>query len=768
MTVIKRLGLFGWVLLVGCSFGACRAEGAAVPEILESTALRIELNTSPYSYRVIERSSGEVLVSESGGLAFTANNYTVKNATDVSRTDRSMRATLHLDDTSELGQVSFTFIQPEVVQVVLSFKNGVPAEIKEEFGDQGEHYYGIWEMPFGGNIDNRGADHDFLGIRHQADVNYSSARAPFYVTSKKYGVYVETTAKGHFTIAQGGKTRFSFFDTQLKYDVIYGPSYGEVLSRYNAMAGPAIMPPTWAFGSIWWRDDHHEDLRRATNAQEKVIEDADKLRALHIPAGSIWLDRPYGTGEMGWGNMDFDAAFPDPPKMIRDLKDRGMNLLIWIANRAWNQLQVEGSARRYLYFGRGSAADMQIPSAYNWFKAKLNEYVRLGVEGYKIDRGEEDEMPLADENLNAVLFPKMAAEGLHDVHGDDFFMFTRNVNDTARKYTAVWNGDTRSTFGGLEVSIKNGLRSGAINFPMWGSDTGGYIRVPEKELFARWLEFSAYSPMMEVLIGPKRTIWDDYDEELVGITKTYVAAHHDLIPYTRSFLYEATQTGMPVMRVLAFAYPDDGSLSDTWDEYLYGSNILVAPVTAANATNRNVYLPEGRWVDYNSKRTVYEGKKTITVAAPLGTIPLFVREGAIVPRGDVVKLNNNWEENWIPKLRIEIFPSGKTASEFQYFTGDGVQAIKVTPERDGLTIQFGDLGAAGSVEVYCRKAGEVTRNGAKLHEGKDYKYDAAAQKLTVQFRGATKVTVKGAESLFNPSVLVPGGEGEAAARGKPI
>src|ERR1700733_10811610 len=228
-------------------------------EVLESPALRLELNTSPFSYRVMEKASGDTLVSETGAIPITTNGYAVRTAPDVTRTSNTLRAVLHLEGTSEPAQVSFTFLKPEVLQVSFTFKNGVPAQFREEFADQGEHYYGIWEMPFGGNIENRGAYHDFLGIRHQADVNYSSARAPFYVTSKKYGIYVESTAKGHFAIAQAGKTSFSFFDTQLKYDVIYGPSYAEVFERYNRIAGPSIMPPAWAFGSIWWRDDHHED-----------------------------------------------------------------------------------------------------------------------------------------------------------------------------------------------------------------------------------------------------------------------------------------------------------------------------------------------------------------------------------------------------------------------------------------------------------------------------------------------------------------------------
>lgn len=740
-------------LLTVLLFSTSSSWGQDSTEILESSALKLELNLSPYSYRVIDKSNGETLLSESGGGWFTENKYTVRNASDVIRAKDTLEGTLHLEGTSTPAQVTFRFSKAEVLQVALTFNGGIPTEISEEFKDQGEHCYGIWEMPFGGNFDNRGADHDFLGIRHQPDVNYSSARAPFYATSRRYGIYVETTGEGHYRIAQAGTTSFNFRDTQLKYDIIYGPTYSDIFKRYNGIAGPSVMPPLWAFSSIWWRDDEHDDLRRAKNAQEKVLDDADRLRALHISAGSIWLDRPFGTGEQGWGNMDFDSSFPDPPKMIRDLNDRGMNLLIWVANRAWNQLYVEGSAGRYLYFGKGSAADMKSPAAYNWFKDKLDEYVRLGVKGYKVDRGEEDELPLADENLNAILFPKMTAEGLSEAYGSDFFQFTRNLNDTARKYSAVWNGDTRSTFAGLEVSIKTALRSGAINFPMWGSDTGGYIRVPEKELFARWLEFSAYSSMMEILLGPKRTIWDDYDDQLVGIAQTYVNAHQDLIPYTRSFLYQATRTGMPVMRALVFSFPSDDNLSDMWNEYLFGSEILVAPVTVANATDRKVYLPSGRWLDYNDKHTVYSGPATITAKAALADLPLFIREGAIVPRGDIVKVDNNWDKHWRPNLRIEYFPAEKEGSEFLYYTGNGEQKIAAERTNGSLSIQFGDLGTAGFLEVYCGKVNGVTRNNQKLRAGKDYQYDLSTKKLTVSFDGATHIIVEGAQSLFGFSSL---------------
>jgi alpha-D-xyloside xylohydrolase len=742
--------------LISLLLSLASASAKTAVETLESPALRLEVNTEPYSFRVLERSGGAVLLTQSGGTSFRDHAHSAKSASDVIKSANSLRLSLRLSESQETAQVTFTFIKPELLQVHLSFNDKPPAEIREEFLDQGEHYYGLWEYSFGGNIDNRGADRDFTGFQHMPDVNFANARAPFYMTSGKYAIYVESTAQGHFSIAQAGKTSFSFKEAQLTYDVIYGPNYPDLLNRYNSLAGPPIMPPTWAFGSIWWRDDHHEDLRRVRNAQEKVIEDADKLRDLHIPAGSIWLDRPYGTGERGWGNMDFDESFPDPPKMIRDLSARGMNLLLWIANRCSNQLFQEGTAKGYLFPFNWPASDVRRPQVYAWFKEQLNRYVRLGIKGYKIDRGEENEMPDSFVNQNAILFPQLAAEGLRDAYGDDFLMFTRNTNDTARKYTAVWNGDTRSTFGGLAASVKNALRTGMIGFPMWGSDTGGYIRVPDKELFARWLEFSAFSPMMEILIGPKRTIWDDYDDELVAIARTYVAAHHDLIPYTQSLMHEAVRSGMPVMRPLILAYPGDQKLYDTWDEYLYGSDLLIAPVTQAGAIKREVYLPAGRWMDYNDKRSVYSGGSTIEAEAPLDTLPLFVRAGAIIPRGDIVRLNNNWDARWKPELRIEIFPSTKS-SRFDYYIGKEVRTITTFVNSSGITVKVEDLGTDGILEVYCRGVRAVIRNGDSLNLGSGFQYDQKAQKLGVSFSGATVLEIQSATGMFAGKVVSGGG-----------
>jgi alpha-glucosidase (family GH31 glycosyl hydrolase) len=731
--------------------------------VLESTALKLELTASPYSYKVTEKSSGDVLLLQSAST-FTVGGsaYTTSGASGFTTTGTTLDATLALSGTSNTAHVKFTFTSPEVLQVLLTYNSGTPTNVKEQFNDQSEHYYGIWGYHLGtsGNLDNRGADEDLLGLQTYSDINYSSARAPFYATSKKYGIYAESMAKGHYTIAVSSKTSFNFDSPQLQYDVIYGPTYADIFGRFNSLAGPSFMPPTWAFDSIWWRDDHHADwaAQGVTSSQALVIKDADNLRLHKIPASAIWIDRPYGTPQGqsgaagGWGNMDFDSTFPSPTQMISDLNTRGMKLIVWTANRCYNGLLTEAKASSYNFavgtYGDSPAADVRIAGAYSWFKSKLDAFVKLGIRGYKIDRGEEGEQPDSAQNQSVYLFHKLSYEGMSAANGNDFLIFARNVFDKARQYSGHWSGDPSASFAGLIGSVKIGLRAGTINFPIYGSDAGGYNGTPNKEVLARWLQFNAYTSMMEVLNGPNRTVWTSFDQALIDIATAQAQAHHDLIPYTRSYAYKATQTGMPIMRAMILAYPDDTSVFDTWNQYMFGGEILVAPVTTAGATSRSVYLPAGKWLNYNDKSTISTGGTSVTASAPLATIPLFVKEGAIIPRGDILQSNNNWTSNWAGYLRIEVFPAATGSSSFDYYTGSAVRTITSSLAGGTLTVQFDDLGTNGTLEVYCNGSSSVVRNGVTLSSGSDFTYDASKKLLTVSYSGATTLQINGTASIF--------------------
>jgi alpha-D-xyloside xylohydrolase len=732
-----------------------RAGEAAAPVVLESSALRLSVTDQPYRFELLHKASKLVLLAHhTTELTIAGKAIAASHATNLRRKGNSLSADLVLVDSAQKARVSFSFKTPQVLRVRIEAGDAKAERIAQSFEDRKEHVYGIWEYPFGGKLDNRGTKADLLGVGKTEGVWFSSARAPFYLTSNKYGIYAESTALGHYSVAIDGKTGFWFAEPSLTYDVIYGDDPYQILARYTAIAGAPFMPPLWAFGSDWWSDDFHNALHGTKNAQENILDLASKLEQHKIPAGSICFDRPIGSGEMGWGNADFDKSFPDPAKLITDLRAKGLEVVVWAANRAWNTLYTEGKAKGYLFdvdSKLGPATDLRNPAAYAWMKQHLDGYVKLGVKGYKIDRGEQGEQPDAVQNTNVTLFQRLAYEGMTAKHGSEVFSFARNVYDTGRKYTAVWNGDTPLTFTGLRYSVVSGLRSGAIVMPMWGSDTGGYVPAPDgpsEELFIRWFQFSAFSPLLEVVVGGTHTPWYDYTPKMIEVTRAQAALHHDLIPYTRSLMFEATRSGAPIMRPLAFSYPNDPAAVTLGDQFLYGPDLLVAPVVEQGQTSRSVYLPAGRWVDHHDRRTVAAGGRAVTAAAPLERIPVYAREGAIIPRGDIFKGNNTWTKDWSPKLRIEVFPSEAVPGKFGYYTGKASRPITAVTRKGRTTIAFPDLGTPGTVEVFVTAIGRVRRNGKTLVAGSDYTFDAAAARLAVPFQGATKLEIDGVVSLF--------------------
>jgi alpha-D-xyloside xylohydrolase len=736
--------------------------------IVESSLLRLAVYQNPFSFTVIEKSTGTVLLQQAANQFTIGSTYGVTLATNFVITSTTLDADLFLSGSSAIGHVTFNFIQPGMIQTTLSSSNSSPSQIFQQFEDQGEDIFGGFEGTPIGSLSTRNFSAQLARCLNISPVLSDGGHAPFYLTTRHYGIYAETDALGTLTFAQGGYTSFSFNVPTLTYDIIYGTDYATIMAGFSSRSGGAYMPPTWAFDSIWWKDDDHASFPPGvTNAQGNVLDTASKLAQYQIHASGEWIDRPYGTscgqGDGGWGKMDWDMSntgFNNPAQMVSTLQTNGINLMLWISDLVWCDLYNEALADGYLFYTNdNSTVNLQNTNAFIWFQTNLNNYVNIGIKGYKIDRGDQGEMPDAVNNRNDTLFQQMAMQGVSAAHPNDSFVFSRTVSDTGRRYSALWNGDTYSTFISMQYSIINGLRAGVLNFPMWGSDTGGYQGGNmTEELFDRWFEFSTYCPIMEVEHGNGRTPWYNFSTNftsptnIVFIAAAQAAAHHDLIPYSRSWLYQATQTGMPVMRPIMFGYPNDTNESTTITncEYLFGPNILVAPVVTAGATSRAVYLPADHWLDYNTKSNLYAGSTTLTVSAPIQTIPLFVREGAIIPRGDILQGNNMWTSNWSPSLRIEFFPSDNFNSTFPYYTGSSDQTISCSNQNQSRVIQFGDLGNSGVLQIYVKNPGLINLNGTNLNLGTDYTYNPTNNLLQIPFAGATTVVVSNSSSLFNP------------------
>jgi alpha-glucosidase (family GH31 glycosyl hydrolase) len=205
-------------------------------------------------------------------------------------------------------------------------------------------------------------------------------------------------------------------------------------------------------------------------------------------------------------------------------------------------------------------------------------------------------------------------------------------------------------------------------------------------------------------------------------------------------------TGMPILRAMVLEFPDDTSAQTLNTQYMFGPGLLVAPVVTQAATSRSVYLPAGRWLDYNDRATKYAGPATVTAAAALGTVPVFVREGAIIPRGDILQTNNNWSPVWAPALRVEFFPAATGTTSFSYFDGNSTSAIACSTAADGIHIAAANLPYAGTLDVYCTQPTSITLNGNPVTNAT---YDAATSLLRIPYTaGPVTLDLAGSASIW--------------------
>ena len=319
----------------------------------------------------------------------------------------------------------------------------------------------------------------------------------------------------------------------------------------------------------------------------------------------------------------------------------------------------------------------------------------------------------------------------------NFYNFARSAVDRSRSRSYVWNGDSHSNYSGLAYSITSGIRAGLVGFPVWSSDTGGYIRGlndPAEDLWARWMWFSTFSPVYEIMIGTNHTPWyPPYTSDLVSVLKETANLHHDMLPYIKSYTHVAAETGLPIIRAAFLEAPFDDQTWGIGDAYFFGKELYVAPIASEDG-DRTVYFPDvdayitntvanwntamnadankggsgRRYLEYFNKTSVYSPGQTINVTYDVHSVPVYVLEGSIVPRGDIYQGNNKWTENWIPELRIEVYPSFEVGeSQFVYFDGKNTREVEIcvsTRKKGGIVeVAYGDLGVGGMFVVFSKE-----------------------------------------------------------------
>lgn len=476
---------------------------------------------------------------------------------------------------------------------------------------------------------------------------------PFYLSSRMYGTFYHTCAHSKLSLAHVSTRSVEFLSDQAMIDafIIAGDTVEEILRGYRDLTGYPSMPPLWSFG-IWMS-------RMTYFSADEVDEICNRLRAEHYPCDVIHLDT-------GWFRTDWlcewkfnEKRFPDPKGFIHGLKDKGFRVSLWQLPYVAEDAEQIDEARKNDYIApltkqqasEGSnfsaldyagTIDFTYPKATEWYKGLLKNLLDMGVVCIKTDFGENIHMdakykgmsPELLNNLYALLYQKAAYEVTKEVTGDGI-VWARAAWAGCQRYPLHWGGDSCSSWDGMAGSLKGGLHFGLSGFAFWSHDVPGFHTLPnfmnsivDDKVYMRWTQFGVFSSHMRYHGTNKREPW--FYPAIAPMVKKWWKLRYKLLPYIYEQSKKATHSGYAVLRALIFEHPADKMCWHIDDEYYFGDDFLVAPVMNSEDC-RDVYLPEGEWVNFFTGERIRGGQWLKGVKVPLDEMPVYVREGAVIP-----------------------------------------------------------------------------------------------------------------------------------------
>jgi alpha-D-xyloside xylohydrolase len=609
-----------------------------------------------------------------GGLAF----LTPKQLSIVKSNATSATVELTYDEGAK-ATLEFDASAPDRIAVKLSVAAGQAqlAYVRlRPVIDEKEGLYGLGESF--DDVNQRGHIRA-MQIEINPDLENGSNDAhvpiPFLIGTKGWGLFVDCPYPGSVDAASQDPTRVATTfgtglgtDKGLTFHLFTAQHPLDITKHYYAVTGEARLPARWALGPWLWRNENVD--------QAQFEGDLDAMRDLDLPHTGIWIDRPYATGV---NTFDYNAKqFTDPKAMIDKAHALGFRFALWhtpyLDEKDPSTQSLRDDANKAGVYPKkvgvllnkwGKPIDVTGAAGKAFWQAHLKAYTDAGVEGFKLDYGEDivpgltsgrNEWQLAagdERTLHSGFTRFYHATYAEQLPKDGGFLLCRHATwGDQTNGPIIWPGDLDAAFakrgemtkdadgkpyvaaGGLPASIVAGLSLGPSGFAFFGSDTGGYIHSPpDKELFTRWFEQTALSTVMQIGNGSSTVAWEPdaktgFDAEMLDWYRKYTRLHLRLFPYVWSYAKRLAEDGRAIARPLGLAYPDLGAHPN--DEYMLGDSLLVAPVIERGATSRKVQFPKGRFVDYWTSEVI-EGPVTKDISAPLDTLPLYLTEGAIVP-----------------------------------------------------------------------------------------------------------------------------------------
>ena len=617
-----------------------------------------------------------------------------------------------------------------------------------------EHFFGLGEKA--AHLDKRRDEFvnwnsDTPGYTEGKDPIYQTV--PFYIGLQEgiaYGIFFDNSYRSYFDFGRSSQ-RFAAFAAEggeINYYFFNGPSIRKILGRYADLTGHMPLPPLWALGNQQSRWSYYPE----TVASQVV----DEYRKRDIPLDVIHLDIDY---MQAYRDFTFDTTrFPDPKAMSDRFASKGVKIVAIVDPGVKYQPDTEKAQtslpfpphiellpqdKSYYAFNDGLRqgffqkrrngeifvpkvwpgdsvfVDFTLPAASKWWGDMHRAYTDNGIAGIWNDMNEpsdfvdqtgrnqmdvvsydegEKSTHAKNRNVFALLEARATYEGLERLQPDKRpYVITRAAYAGIQRYSTMWTGDTNSTWDSLAMVTPMLTSLGLSGQPFVGGDIGGFIGRGNGELLTRWYQIGFLSPFCR----NHKTI-DGYDQEpwrfgsyYEDIIRKYLKLRYRLMPFLYSSLEVAHRTGAPMFRPLVLNYQEDENTSNLDDEFMIGDDLLVAPVVAPGITNRLVYLPKGVWYDYWTGAKI-NGGTTVRAEAPLETVPMFVRGGAIIPAGPDM---NYVGEKPADPITFSVYPDEKGAAATSLYEDDGTSPAYKTGAFRRTAVEFSSVNGSSTIHI---------------------------------------------------------------------
>ncbi len=598
---------------------------------------------------------------------------------------------------------------------------------------KGQNYYGAGER--GHSLRLNG---DSLVMYNRATYGYTASdprisqmniTMPWFASDAGYGVLMDDYARASLQLSDT-ITYSTIGQKPLSYFFINGNgSLAGVTSEYTHLTGRMQMPPLWTLGYI--------TSKYGYKSQDETLGVIDTLKTHDYPVDGIILDLYWYGTETDMGRLEWNKdKFPNPRKMLADLSKQGVKTVLISqpylnkigALDNYNMLAAEGLLMKdstgkvidaTTWVGDAGMFDVSNPATRQWMWNRYKTLTDDGVEAWWGDLGEPEVHPDAMVHFNGE-----SAPFYHNVYGNEWsrilhegfkrdfpdrriMMMMRGGTAGLQRYNVFpWTGDVSRSWGGLQAQVKLLLNSGLSGMAYMGSDVGGFVVDPDHptdpELYVRWMQFGVFSPTLRTHAQDKPEPY--HYPEVEALTRRLVKMRYEWLPYNYTLAYENVTQGLPLARPLNFRGDNPGEeYSNLPDEYLWGDNILVAPVMHPGMNSRKVTFPAGKWYNFNHPtQPLYQGGTTVTVDTPLEEVPLFVRAGSFIPQY-LQPIENTSEYN--PAiLTIRYYPEDKETS-YTLFDDNRLSPASIEKKEYRLT-EFKGKSSDKNIDISIKSEGE--------------------------------------------------------------